>query len=83
MPTGNGLRRWESFGIIQESYIKSLMVSREAAGTVNGQAGILRQWVAEIPPVGALFALRYGKICDNAHLISISPQETASNGHGD
>jgi hypothetical protein len=83
MRTENGLRRWESFGIIQESYIKSLMISREPAGTVNGQAGILRQWVAEIPPVGALFALRYGKICDNAHLISISPQETAGNGHGD
>jgi len=26
----------------------------------------------KIPPVHALFALRYGKICDNAHLISIS-----------
>jgi hypothetical protein len=73
MRTENGLRRWESFGIIQESYIKSLMVSREPAGTVNGQAGVLRQWAAEILPVVALFALRYGKIYDNAHLISISP----------
>jgi hypothetical protein len=68
MRTENGLRRWESFGIIQESYIKSLMISREPAGTVNGQAGILRQWATEIPSAGALFALRYGKICDNAPL---------------
>ena len=27
---------------------------------------------AEIPLIGGLFAPRYGKICDNAHLISIS-----------
>ena len=27
---------------------------------------------AKISPVHALFALRYGKICDNSHLISIS-----------
>jgi hypothetical protein len=27
---------------------------------------------AEIPPVHALFALRYGKICDNSQLISLS-----------
>src|SRR5882757_1958375 len=51
MRTESGLRRWESFGIIQSSYIKSLAISREPAGTVNGQAGILRQGEAEIPPV--------------------------------
>jgi uncharacterized protein len=28
--------------------------------------------VAEIPLIGGLFAPRYGKICDNVHLISIS-----------
>jgi uncharacterized protein len=26
----------------------------------------------QIPPLHALFALRYGKICDNSHLISIN-----------
>jgi hypothetical protein len=44
-----------------------LTISRERTGTVNGQADILRQWAAEIPPGGPHFALRYGKICDNAH----------------
>jgi uncharacterized protein len=53
------------------------MISRNPAGTVNGQGGIFRQWAAEIRLVGALFALRYGKICDNSHLISIIPWETA------
>jgi uncharacterized protein len=55
-------------GIIQRSYINWLTISRERAATVNGQAVILRHRPAEIPPVGALFALRYGKICDSAHL---------------
>jgi hypothetical protein len=60
-------------GIIQRSYINWLTISRERATTVNGQAGILRHRVAEIPPVGALFALRYGKICDSAHLAIDNP----------
>jgi hypothetical protein len=55
-------------GIIQRSYINWLTISRGRAATVNGQAGILRHRAGEIPPFGALFALRYGKICDSAHL---------------
>src|ERR1700738_5076358 len=51
MRTENGLRRWESFGIIQCSYIKSLMVSRRPPGTANGQAVILRQGAAESRPL--------------------------------
>jgi len=48
-----------------------LTISRKPAAAVNGQGGVFGQWPAEIPSVNALFALRYGKICDNAHLISI------------
>jgi len=54
------------------------MISRERARAVNGsERAIFRQWVAEIPLLGALFALRYGKICDNFHLIPISSRKTA------
>src|SRR5580704_17239262 len=36
MRAENGLRRCEFLGIIQSSYINSLMISREQAGPVNG-----------------------------------------------
>src|SRR3954470_24867424 len=68
----NRFARWEFFGIIQASYIKSLTISREPAETVNGQAGILRQWAGETRPSAVMFALRYGKICDSAHLLHVS-----------
>jgi hypothetical protein len=48
---GNRLGQWELVGIIQESYIKSLTISRGRTGTVNRQAASLMQRVAEIPPV--------------------------------
>jgi len=54
---------------MRRSYIKPLKISRGAAGTVNASARI------EVPgrrlsggTVG-VFARRYGKICDNSHLI--------------
>jgi hypothetical protein len=63
------------------------MISRERAGTVNGWGGGFRPWVAEIPSLGALFALRYSKICDNSHIISIfyrrNREITDEIGHGD
>jgi hypothetical protein len=43
--------------------------SREQAGGTSTVKGILGQLATDIPPVAALFVLRYGKICDNAHLI--------------
>jgi len=46
-----------------------LTISREPAGTVNGQARILGRQRAEITSIAALFARRYGKICDSAHLV--------------
>jgi hypothetical protein len=46
-----------------------LTISREPAGTVNGQARILGRQGAEITSIAALFARRYGKICDSAHLV--------------
>src|ERR1700738_2291239 len=65
----SGLARWESLGIIPESYIKSLTIRVSKQGGPSTVKGILGQLAAEIPPVAALFVLRYGKICDNAHLI--------------
>jgi len=53
------------------------MISREPAGLSTAKGGIFGQWDAEIPLVGALFAPRYGKICDSSHLISIIHWETA------
>ena len=38
----------------------------------TAEDGILGEPAIKISPVHALFALRYGKICDNSHLISIS-----------
>src|ERR1700731_2404216 len=63
--------RWDLVGIIQRSYIKSLTISREPAGAVNGQGGIFGRWAADMPLVTAVFELRYGKICDNSHLIPV------------
>src|SRR5258705_4543684 len=60
------------------------MIRRPPRSTLFPYTTLFRsQRAAEIPPAIALFALRYGKICDNAHLISISPQETASNGRSE
>src|SRR5690349_4268497 len=62
------LGRWEFAGIIQLSYIKSFTISRQVAGTVNGEGGIFGQHPRNLD-CRCLFALRYGKICDNAQLI--------------
>jgi len=50
------------------------MREREA---VNGSRDGFRSWVAEIPPGSAMFALRYGKICDDSPLDTIILHETA------
>jgi hypothetical protein len=42
------------------------MISRKPAAAVNGRGDIFRHSAAEIPLVNPLFALRYGKICDNS-----------------
>jgi uncharacterized protein len=47
-----------------------LTISRELAAAVNNGGGLFTQSAAESLPDGSLFALRYGKICDNAYLIS-------------
>ena len=62
--------RWGFSGIIEPGYISSVMVSREPAGAVNGRAGLFSQRAAKTIPLIALFALRYGKICDSAYLIA-------------
>jgi hypothetical protein len=47
-----------------------LTISRELAAAVNNGGGLFTQSAAESLPDGSLFALRYGKICDNAYLMS-------------
>src|SRR6266849_5878771 len=42
------------------------MISRKPAAAVNGRGDIFRHSAAEIPLVNPVFALRYGKICDNS-----------------
>lgn len=48
-----------------------MTISREPAGTVNGQGGIFGQWAAEIPLDEGQLALRYGKFCDSSYLIPL------------
>src|SRR5450631_3471078 len=49
-----------------------------AGGNCQRPKGIFRQWAAEILSVSTPFALRYGKICDSSHLISISQANPAN-----
>ena len=52
--------------------MNSLTISRRPAGAVNGGRWHFGEPAAKSPPFMLCFALRYGKICDNSHLISIS-----------
>jgi uncharacterized protein len=48
------------------------MISRQAAGAVNGGGGYFKAKGGQNPACQCLFARRYGKICDNSHLLPIS-----------
>ena len=62
-------------------YQHSLTISREPAVAVNGRGGPITQSAVESLPKGTLFALRYGKFCDSAHLIfMILPRGAGANG---
>jgi hypothetical protein len=47
------------------------------SGAVNDSGGYFQVMGSRNFPGSAVFALRYGKICDNAHMLSRIPRETA------